>query len=339
MWEVILARTIGIILVLIMCACLRSIIKFEIDSRKENMENKEKFIQDIADKFVEKFRFYCTEEERSRWSPHPALDVTEMTDDNIRDAVKEFFEKNNLTEADRFMYHAIDPYVEDTYDKIDWQNGMSHDDREKYDPMYIQWDRHNDVSSVWSDVCRLLKMSEKWVEIHGKRHTDEEAAKIAADKWCELCFGWHLQDNGALNETHGGGFPACALGTILANNAKEGITEDVKVKAHELFYGYYLNLIQYERDRDRKHIKWLVENLKNEPDDERPWDWERYGFMRDELYCDYGPDTGLYLILYNAGVPRRDVSSICPWKTGISIRFEDNAVFYNTYQHRDEIGV
>ena len=115
--------------------------------------------------------------------------------------------------------------------------------------------------------------------------------------------------------------------------------EDVKVKAHELFYGYYLNLIQYERDCDRKHIKWLVENLKNEPDDERPWDWERYGFIRDELYCDYGPDMGLYLILYNAGVPRRDVSSICPWKTGISIRFEDNAVFYNTYQHRDEIGV
>ena len=152
MWEVILARTIGIILVLVMFVCLRSIIKFEIDSRKENMENKEKFIQDIADKFVEKFRLYCTEEERSKYIPHPALEVTEMTDDNIRDAIKEYFEKTTLTEADNFMYHAIDPYVEDTYSKIDWQNGMSREDREKNDPMYIQWGRHSDVSYVWMCV-------------------------------------------------------------------------------------------------------------------------------------------------------------------------------------------
>lgn len=302
------------------------------------MKDKKKIIEQAAKDFVKYFRLGCTEEERSKWHPKPALEVPEMTDDNIRDAIREFFTKGNLTEAENFMHDIFNKYVEDTYDQIDWQNGMSHDERMEKDQAYIQWDRHNDIKSVWYDTQRKLHLSEQWVEVNGYAHTDEEAAKIAADKWCELCFGWHLQDNGAINEDHGGGFYACALGTILANNAKEGITEDVKVKAHELFYGYYLNLIQYERDRDRKHIKWLVENLKNEPDDERPWDWERYGFMRDELYCDYGPDMGLYLILYNAGVPRRDAGSICPWKTGISIRFEDNAVFYNTYQHREEIG-
>lgn len=301
------------------------------------MKDKKKFIEEAATEFVRFFRNGCTEEERSRYLPNPALEVTEMTDDNIKDAVREFFEKKTLTEAEHYMYDILNKYVEDTYDQIDWENGMSREEREEKDPAYIQWSRHGDIRSVWDDARRILHLSDMWVEVNGKAHTDEEAAKIAADKWCELCFGWHLQDNGALNEDHAGGFTACALGTILANNAKEGISEDVKVKAHELFYGYYLNMIQYYRDRDRKHIKWLVENLKNEPDDKRPWDWERYGFTRDELYCDYGPDVGLYLILYNAGVPGRDAGSICPWKTGISIRFEDNAVFYNTYQHREEI--
>lgn len=301
------------------------------------MKDKKKIIEQAAKDFVEHFRLGCTEEERSRWHPEPALEVPEMTDDNIRDAIREFFTKGNLTEAEDFMHDIFNKYVEDTYGQIDWQNGMSRDERLEKDQAYIQWERHNDIKSVWYDTQRKLHLSEQWVEVNGYAHTDEEAAKIAADKWCELIFGWHLQDNGAINENHGGGFYACALGTILANNAKEGLSEDVKVKAHNLFYEYYLRGIKFQKDGKMKHIDWLVENLSGGSESRVSWDWSRYGFSYD-LYCDYGPDTPIYLILYNAGVPENSIRSICPWKTGISIRREDNAVFYNTYQHREEIG-
>lgn len=300
------------------------------------MENKEVFIQDLADKFVKKFRFYCTEEERSRYRPHPALDVTEMTDENISDAVKEYFEKKTLTEAENYMYDVVDQYVENTYNQIDWSNGMSREERKEKDPAYIQWERNSDVNEVWCDVRRLLQLSDKWVEVNGKANTDEQAARKAADKWCELIFGWHLQDNGAINEDHGGGFYACALGTVLANDAKGNITEDVKVKAHALFEEYYLRSISYRNSQNIDDINWLVENLKNNPDEKDPWNWKKFGFVYD-LYCDYGPDYPIYLILYNAGVPERSIRTICPWKTGITVRREDNAVFYNTYQHREEI--
>lgn len=334
---------VGIILVLIMAACLYSIIKYQISDKKciktDIMDNKEIFIEEAANDFVETFRRKCTAEERNRFDPQPALEVPELTDDNIRDIIKEFFAKETLTEALDYFYDVLKDYVENTYDQIDWNNGMSRDERAEKEPAYIQWGRFMDIKDIWSFTYHNLRLSDMWVDVHGKRHTDEEAAKIAADKWCELIFGWHLQDNGAINEDHGGGFYACALGTVLANNAKEGLTEDVKVNAHKLFYEYYLHSIRFRNnpDLDGEDLQWLVENLKNDPEDNRPWDWNRYGFCYD-LYCDYGPDIAIYLILYNAGVPKKSIGSICPWKTGITIRAEDNAIFYNTYQHREEIG-
>ena len=85
----------------------------------------------------------------------------------------------------------------------------------------------------------------------------------------------------------------------------------------------------------KEDIDWLVENL---PDDDKkdPFDWRHFEF-RCDLYCDYGPATSLYLILVNAGVDKRDVRNICPWKTGIDIRTVDNAVIYKTYRHQEEL--
>lgn len=297
-----------------------------------NMENKDNeiYIKNQADVFVKVFRNFCTEELQSRYKPKPALDVTEMTDDNIRDAIVEFFNKKTLSDAKNHMYDVIGNYIDDSFDKVDRSKSNYMET-----PEYRQWRRYSDIRDTWNDTARHLDLDTKWVEVNGKANTAEEAAKKAAEKWCELIFGWHLQDNGAINEDHAGGFYACALGTILADKCKKGITEDVKKKAYDLLYEYYYRMIHYANTYDEKDIDWLVENLPDD-DEKNPFDWKYFKF-RVDLYCDYGPGTPLYLILVNAGVDKKDVNSICPWKTGISIRTLDNAVQYHTYQHLEEL--
>lgn len=258
--------------------------------------------------------------------------VTEMSDDIINDIINEYLNKPTLTEANTYWYDVLWEYVEDApYDAIPRNDGKWDEES----PEFKAWKRSSNVRSAWSHAKYNCNLEEAWVEKNGKANTDEEAAKKAADKWCELIFGWHLQDNGAINENHGGGFPACALGTILANRSKEGISEDVKKKAHQLFYEYYLRGLHYSETGDKGDIDWLVENLPDNSEKD-PFDW-RYFEFRIDLYCDYCPDTPLYLILVNAGVNPRDAVNICPWKTGIDIRKVDNAVMYKTYQHQDEI--
>lgn len=139
----------------------------------------------------------------------------------------------------------------------------------------------------------------------------EEACKIVADKWCELLFSWHLQDNGAINEDHGGGFLACALGTVLGNDAKEKISEESKKNAHEYIYNHYIN-----------DCLWKFDNGDS-------WNCE--------LSVDYHPNTPLAAILKNSGIEERYIDSICPWKTRILIDKKDNSVIYATYGKREYI--
>ena len=284
---------------------------------------REEVIKNFIDGFLYGFHYYSTKQ---------GLDVPELPDDVITNIINEYFNKTTLTEANRYIYEALDKYVKGSYSDINWDLGRP---AVEETPEYKAWRRHADISTLWSDCKRMSGIEKAWVDLNGKANTNEEAAKKAADKWCELIFGWHLQDNGAINENHAGGFYACALGTVLANKSKEGISEDVKKKAHSLFYEYYLRLLHYYETKDKKDIDWLVEHL---PDDDKkdPFDW-RYFEFRCDLYCDYGPGTPLYLILVNAGVDKKDARNICPWKTGIDIRPVDNAVMYNTYQHQEEI--
>ena len=283
---------------------------------------REEVIKNFIDEFLYGFHYYSTKQ---------GLDVPELPDDVITNIINEYFNKTTLTEANRYIYEALDKYVKGSYNDINWDLGRP---TVEESPEYKAWRRRTDISYIWSD-CTDDFIKETWVDLNGRANTNEEAAKKAADKWCELIFGWHLQDNGAINENHGGGFYACALGTVLANNSKERISEDVKKKAHSLFYEYYLHQLHYYETNDKKDIDWLVENL---PDDDKkdPFDWRFFGF-RCDLYCDYGPGTPLYLILVNAGVDKRDAGNICPWKTGIDIRTVDNAVMYKTYQHQEEL--
>ena len=284
---------------------------------------REEVIKNFIDEFLYGFHYYSTKQ---------GLDVPELPDDVITNIINEYFNKTTLTEANRYIYEALDKYVKGSYSDINWDLGRP---AVEETPEYKAWRRHADISTLWSDCKRMSGIEKAWVDLNGKANTNEEAAKKAADKWCELIFGWHYQDNGAINENHAGGFYACALGTVLANKSKEGISEDVKKKAHSLFYEYYLRRLHYYETKDKKDIDWLVEHL---PDDDKkdPFDWRYFEFMCD-LYCDYGPSTPLHLILVNAGVDKMDVRNICPWKTGIDIRVVDNAVMYNTYQHQEEI--
>ena len=294
---------------------------------KKNMKveklPREKVIKNFIEEFLYDFHYQSTRRD---------LEIPELPDDVITNIINEYFNKKTLTEANKYIYEVLDEYVKGSYYDINWK--LDREEVEKT-PEYKAWTRHSDISSLWSDCKRMNGIEDTWVDLNGKANTNEEAAKKAADKWCELIFGWYLQDNGAINEDHAGGFYACALGTVLANKSKEGISEDVKKKAHSLFYEYYLRQLHYNETHDKKDIDWLVENL---PDDDKkdPFDW-RYFEFRCDLYCDYGPGTPLYLILVNAGVDKRDAGNICPWKTGIDIRAVDNAVMYNTYQHQEEI--
>ena len=293
---------------------------------KKNMKvekpQREEVIKNFIEGFLNDFHYHLTEKN---------LDVPELPDDVITDIINEYFNKKTLTEANRYIYEVLDKYVKGSYDDINWDLGRR---AAEETPEYKAWRRYADISTLWSDCTRMNGIEKTWVDLNGKANTNEEAAKKAADKWCDLIFGWHLQDNGAIDEDHGGGSYACVLGTVLANKSKERISEDVKKKAYSLFYEYYLHQIHYYETNDKKDIDWLVENL---PDDEKdPFDW-RYFEFGCNLYCDYGPGTPLHLILVNAGVDKRDTGNICPWKTGIDIRVVDNAVMYNTYQHREEI--
>lgn len=286
---------------------------------KKNMKaekpQREEVIKNFIEGFLNDFHHHLTEKN---------LDVPELPDDVITDIINEYFNKKTLTEANRYIYEVLDKYVKGSYDDINWDLGRR---AAEETPEYKAWRRYADISTLWSDCNRMNGIEKTWVNLNGKANTNEEAAKKAADKWCDLIFGWHLQDNG-------GGSYACVLGTVLANKSKERISEDVKKKAYNLFYEYYLHQIHYYETNDKKDIDWLVENL---PDDEKdPFDW-RYFEFGCNLYCDYGPTTPLHLILVNAGVDKRDTGNICPWKTGIDIRVVDNAVMYNTYQHREEI--
>ena len=280
---------------------------------------REEVIKNFIEEFLYDFHYQSTRQN---------LDVPELPDDVITNIINEYFNKKTLTEANKYIYEVLDEYVKGSYHDINWDLGRP---AVEETPEYKAWRRHSNISSLWSDCKRMNGIEETWVDLNGKANTNEEAAKKAADKWCELIFGRHIQDNGAINEDHPGGFMACALGTLLADKSKERITDEMREKAHQLFNDYYLHNIHYDQTSDQKDLKWLNEALPTKGQD---FDW-KYGFY--DLSCDYGPGWPLYMILYHAGVPEKDIENICPWKTSIRIRREDNAVMYNTYQHQEEI--
>lgn len=230
----------------------------------------------------------------------------------------EYLKKEDIIECvnklfdDVKFYRKIYNYVMDTCKKV------------YPEPEYDRINRNNnDGWKIWNDYFYgsgyddswhyvnpfgdwIKLIEEEFISRNGKIHEFKEACKIAADKWCELLFGWHMQNNGALDEEHS--FNMCALGTILAEDSKKNISEKVKIKAHKLIEEYYLDGCLWKHDGVKTYV---------------------------ELSCDYGPNVPLYELLVKAGIKRNDASNICPWKTSISIDNKDNCVLYHTYQHMD----
>ena len=288
--------------------------------------DKEKIISTLTENFVDEFWYGVKHFNRGKKSGD--LNVTEITSNDIRKIIAEYFKKPTLSEAEKYLDDILYEYCGGRWEDIDRQSENFRESTE-----YKAWSRTEDIKSVLYHCQQKLHASEDWVEVNGKAHTDEEAATIAADKWCELIFHWHLQDNGAINENHPGGFYACALGTVLANDCRERISEEAKVKAHELFKQYYLKYLHFVREYDIKDVKWLQKTL---PDKDGKFEWDR-NFTYIDMSCDYGPSWPLHLVLYHAGVDENYINNICPWKTTIYIRKEDNTVMYCTYQNREEL--
>lgn len=281
---------------------------------KENMSQEE-----VYNKFI-KLYHKKLEDNKNSDLEMDITEVPELTDDIIKQALDAYFSASKLEDAWKCLeafINTIIPNPEVNYNDPNWKTSDT----------YKQYRYSLNVSWILSDVKYSANLPQAWVNLHGKRHTNEEAAKIAAEKVMELCFGWHLQDNGALNEEHS--FMMCALGSSLGNDAKAGISADVKEKAYELFYKFFLGYLDPD-SVGGNYQKWLRENAPSSNPERFNWE-----FLKGELYCDYGPNWAWSTLLEAAGVDERSASLICPWKTGIKINVIDNAVMYSTYQNVD----
>jgi len=200
-------------------------------------------------------------------------------------------------------YHDIFENIMEEIGKLYPRNDSSEEYRkERYNYLYGSgYDENWNYINPLGDWINTIQ--DEYIYENGKAHNILEAVDIAAKKWVELIFGFHIQDNGALGESHGGGFPACAFGTILKDKSLERLEDKEKIsdKTYELIKEFYLN------NRDKS------------------------------LSVDYGPCKNLHDILVSAGVNEKETSNICPWKTMISIDKRDNSVAYHTYGRVDYI--
>lgn len=305
-----------------MITFLKNLFKKNNKSEIMKMKTLEEFLQDIVDAYHTKL----AENVGKDWG---VSEIPEIDDMKIKEIFTKYFENSvSIDDAKQELENCIDEIIPDA--EVDYDAFESYDEAEKT-PEYKQHHYNMDVKSVIIyGINGLTNYDEYWVSLHGKRHTNEEAATIATNKVMELCFGWHLQDNGALDENHS--FMASALATTMGSKAKDKIPQEVKDKAKELFYEYFYRYLKYVEDLHnygpwKDYINWLRTNVPVPSTSE--WSWE---FPDGEVSCDYHPCVRWSSLLRAAGLDDNIISVICPWKTTIYIRSLDNAVIYQTYQ-------
>lgn len=242
-----------------------------------------------------------------------------MSEKDLKESVEyliSIFPKSSKTNAEDFRQTLIDIFENEQYcQKIFDRLHKRFEDFFPY-PTKEQWaDTSSDEKycRVYMDESSLIYEWSKDVEnlfviAKGPRRKYEEACELAADTWMEKLFVRVFQDNG---DRSGHSDNIQMLGSLLKANASEGISDEVKNKVRENLVNYY-----------RNHCKYTFEDGMS---------------CRVELYCDYGPNSPMYDILKDAGVPENNIRSICPWKTGVEIDSRDNAVILVGYQKREYI--
>lgn len=252
-------------------------------------------------KMREEIIVYSKEELLNLFPQHKRIDINKIEEllDNIFDNCKRY----------QNIYTYFEDYINSCFPGSDYQK-YSYETPEHQEYSNYRFGSKDQVGLTlyqWNKLVEAYYLSKT-----GKIRPLEESCKIAADKWCEMLFNFHLQDNGAINEDHGGGFWACALATVLKNDSIKDITEDMIKKTYDNLYNYYFNGSIYKDKKDG-------------------WESEMH------LYCDYGPNSPLYDILEESGIPEKLINNICPWKTGIEIDYNDNSVVIIGYQKREYI--
>lgn len=158
------------------------------------------------------------------------------------------------------------------------------------------------------------------------KNTKEEAAAIAADKWCQILFGPHIQDNGARECEF-----MCMLASVVADRAKNEISEESKIKTREILEQYYLHQIINDK-------AWLAKTLGTYTD--YRGETCEFNFFDRDLYCDYHPCLHLRKILAIAGIDDSVAERIAPFKTGIEIKHDEldgYIVILKTYGRRQTL--
>lgn len=205
-------------------------------------------------------------------------------------------------EQERFYSQAVDKIYRKAQELFPYCGGCYDEDNPEQNAYraYFQGDWKNGWESPFGGFLETFE--QEFIARHGLVHTKEEACRIAADKWVDMIFGHHAQDNG---DDSSSGAVGMMLGTMVKEEARERYGEDVVSKAHELIEKFYMN-------------DCIIEG----------------GIFKfpHPLSCDYSPDQNLFDILVEAGVSERDAAYICPWKTLIVIDKKDNSVCLRGYR-------
>lgn len=189
-------------------------------------------------------------------------------------------------------YRDASDYLYEEWDRLYPRPNPGMDKKGNITPEYSEWYEFGDNRYSLNKA-----MTDEFIARHGVKRTYEEACEIAADKWTELIFNIHIQNNGD-NSKQGGQMQMMA--TLLKERARVGLPLGTDEKFHKLCKEYYLNGCKY-----KSKSGWVSEI---------------------KLYSDYGPNAPLYDLLHNAGVPDDRIENITPWKTGVTIDKHDHSV-------------
>ncbi len=228
----------------------------------------------------------------------------------------EYIDRKYAKEAIHFIFDKM-PLYQDIwgYMKTALNNSFptptdaQYRNREKDSPDYKYCRAYSDYffGDAYSNFIKCIES--EFLHRKGIRRTFEDACDLAADKWVEMIFDTHVQDNGDRSST-AGAF-SMMFGTFAKDAARKNCSEKTKENARKLLRDYYLGGCMHLTDG--------------------------YGKARIVPYSDYGPNTPLREILLKAGVRKDDVNRITPWKTGIRVDENDNTVVVGGYQKQTYI--